>query len=202
MKSETVISAAQVRELREKTGAGMMDCKRALEATSGNLAEAVDVLRKQGIASASKRSGRETREGQIAAYIHPGAKIGVLIEVGCETDFVARTEDFATLCRELAMQVAATEAVAVDRDSLPVERVAKEREILRAQVENMGKPPAVVDKIIDGKMEKFFAESCLLEQPTIRDPDRTVRDMVTETIAKLGENISVRRFAKYRLGED
>jgi elongation factor Ts len=202
MKSETVISAAQVRELREKTGAGMMDCKRALEATGGNVTEAIDVLRKQGIASASKRSGRETREGQVAAYIHPGGKIGVMVEVGCETDFVARTEDFATLCRELAMQVAATEALAVDRESLPPERVAKEREILRAQAESLGKPPAVLEKIIDGKLEKFFAESCLLEQPTIRDPDRTVREMVTEMIAKLGENISVRRFAKYRLGED
>jgi elongation factor Ts len=202
MSSDTVISAAQVRDLREKTGAGMMDCKKALSATAGDIDEAIDYLRKQGVAAASKRSGRETREGQVAAYIHPGGKIGVLIEIGCETDFVARTDDYATLCRELAMQVAASEALAVDRDSMRPEWVEKEREILKAQVAEMNKPPQVIEKIIEGKLEKFFAESCLLEQPYIRDPDRKVIDLVTEAAAKMGENISVRRFTKYRLGEE
>jgi elongation factor Ts len=202
MTQELTVSAAQVRDLRDKTGAGMMDCKRALSATGGDMEQAIDLLRKQGIAAASKRAGRETREGTVHAYIHPGGRVGVLIEVGCETDFVARTDDFQTLCRELAMQAAATEALAVDRESIPAERVAKEREIARAQVANMGKPAAVLDKIVDGKMEKFFADVCLLEQPYIRDPERKVRDLVTAAIAKLGENITVRRFAKYRLGED
>jgi len=202
MSQETTISAAQVRDLRDKTGAGMMDCKRALSATGGDLDQAIDFLRKQGIAAATKRAGRETREGQVYAYIHPGGRVGVLIELGCETDFVARTDDFQNLCRELAMQAAATEALAVDRDGIPAERVAKEREIVRAQVASMGKPAAVLEKIVDGKMEKFFTDVCLLDQPYIRDPERKVRDLVTAAIAKLGENITVRRFAKYRLGED
>ncbi len=200
--SETLISAAQVRDLREKTGAGMMDCKKALAAAGGDLEQAIEVLRKQGVAAAQKRSGRETREGQVYSYIHPGGRVGVLIEIGCETDFVARTDDFLNLCRELAMQVAATEALAVDRDGIPPARLAKEREIFRAQVENLGTPAAVLDKIVAGKVEKFFAESCLLEQAYIRDPDRTVREVVTQAIAKLGENITVRRFTKFRLGEE
>jgi len=200
--SETLISAAQVRDLREKTGAGMMDCKKALATAGGDLEQAIEVLRKQGVANAQKRSGRETREGQVYAYIHPGGRVGVLIEIGCETDFVARTDDFLNLCRELAMQVAATEALAVDRDGIPAARMAKEREIFQAQVENLGKPAAVLDKIVEGKVEKFFAESCLLEQTYIRDPERTVREVVTQAIAKLGENITVRRFSKFRLGEE
>ena len=200
--SETLISAAQVRDLREKTGAGMMDCKKALATAGGDLEQAIEVLRKQGVANAQKRSGRETREGQVYAYIHPGGRVGVLIEIGCETDFVARTDDFLNLCRELAMQVAATEALAVDRDGIPAARMAKEREIFRAQVENLGKPAAVLDKIVEGKVEKFFAESCLLEQTYIRDPERTVREVDTQAIAKLGENITVRRFSKFRLGEE
>ena len=200
--SETLISAAQVRDLRDKTGAGMMDCKKALAAAGGDLEQAIEVLRKQGVANAQKRSGRETKEGQVYAYIHPGGRVGVLIEVGCETDFVARTDDFQGLCRELAMQVAATEALAVDRDGIPAARLDQEREIFRAQVENLGKPAAVLDKIVEGKVEKFFAESCLLEQTYIRDPERTVREVVTGAIAKLGENISVRRFSKFRLGEE
>jgi elongation factor Ts len=201
MSQGTTISAAAVRDLRERTGAGMMDCKRALEAVAGDFDQAVDWLRKQGMAAAQKRAGRETKEGQVYAYIHPGSKVGVLIEIGCETDFVARTDDFRDLCRELAMQVAATEAVAVDRESIPPERVAKEREIFRAQVEAMGKPAAVTDKIVEGKLEKFYTDACLLEQPYIRDPDRKVEDVVTAVIAKVGENIAVRRFTRYRLGE-
>lgn len=202
MTQELTISAALVRDLREKTGAGMMDCKKALAATAGDIEQAIEYLRKQGMAAASKRAGRETREGQVYAYIHPGGRVGVLIEVGCETDFVARTGDFQTLCRELAMQVAATEAAAVDRDSLPAARVEKEREIFCAQVAAMGKPAAVTEKIVDGKLEKFFSDVCLLEQAYIRDPDRKVKDLVTAAIAKVGENIAVRRFTKYRLGEE
>ena len=179
-----------------------MDCKKALATAGGDLEQAIEVLRKQGVANAQKRSGRETREGQVYAYIHPGGRVGVLIEIGCETDFVARTDDFLNLCRELAMQVAATEALAVDRDGIPAARMAKEREIFQAQVENLGKPAAVLDKIVEGKVEKFFAESCLLEQTYIRDPERTVREVVTQAIAKLGENITVRRFSKFRLGEE
>jgi elongation factor Ts len=202
MTQELTISAALVRDLREKTGAGMMDCKKALAATAGDLEQAIEHLRKQGMAAASKRAGRETREGQVYAYIHPGGRVGVLIEVGCETDFVARTGDFQTLCRELAMQVAATEAAAVDRESLPAERVEKEREIFRAQVAAMGKPAAVSEKIVEGKIEKFFADVCLLEQAYIREPERKVKDLVTAAMAKVGENIAVRRFTKYRLGEE
>ena len=202
MTQELTISAALVRDLREKTGAGMMDCNKALSATAGDIEQAIEYLRKQGMAAASKRAGRETREGQVYAYIHPGGRVGVLIEVGCETDFVARTGDFQTLCRELAMQVAATDAAAVDRESLPAARVEKEREIFRAQVAAMGKPAAVTEKIVDGKLEKFFTDVCLLEQAYIRDPDRKVKDLVTAAIAKVGENITVRRFTKYRLGEE
>ena len=200
--SETLISAAQVRDLREKTGAGMMDCKKALATAGGDLEQAIEVLRKQGVANAQKRSGRETREGQVYAYIHPGGRVGVLIEIGCETDFVARTDDFLNLCRELAMQVAATEALAVDRDGIPAARMAKEREIFAAQAATSGKPAQVIERIVQGKVEKFFAESCLLEQTYIRDPERTVREVVTQAIAKLGENITVRRFSKFRLGEE
>jgi elongation factor Ts len=201
MSSET-ISAVLVRDLREQTGAGMMDCKKALAATGGDMEAAKEHLRKQGLSAAGKRSGRETREGQVYAYIHPGGRVGVMIEIGCETDFVARTDEFQSLCRELAMQAAATEAMAVERTDLPAARVEKEREIFRAQIEAMGKPAAVTDKIVEGKMEKFFADVALLEQPYIRDPERKVKDVVTAAIAKLGENITVRRFAKFRLGED
>ncbi len=201
MSSET-ISATRVRELREKTGVGMMDCKKALAASGGDMEAAIEHLRKQGVASAAKRSGRETREGQVYAYIHPGGRVGVMIEIGCETDFVARTDDFQNFCREMAMQVAATDAVAVDRDGLAAHRVEEELAIFRAQVEAMGKPAQVTDKIVEGKMEKFYSDVVLLEQAYIRDPERKVRDLLTATIAKLGENITVRRFTKYRLGEE
>jgi elongation factor Ts len=201
MSSET-ISATLVRELREKTGVGMMDCKKALAASGGDMEAAIEHLRKQGVASAAKRSGRETREGQVYAYIHPGGRVGVMIEIGCETDFVARTDDFQNFCREMAMQVAATDAVAVDRDGLAPNRVEEEHAIFRAQVEAMGKPAQVTDKIVEGKMEKFYSDVVLLEQSYIRDPERKVRDLLTATIAKLGENIAVRRFTKYRLGEE
>ncbi len=196
------ITANQVKELRQRTGAGMMDCKRALADTAGDMDEAITLLRKQGIAAASKRAGRAANEGQVVSYIHPGGRIGVLIEVGCETDFVARTEDFQNLCRELAMQVAATEALAVDRDDIPAERLAQERDIFKSQALESGKPENVVDKIVDGKIDKFYKEVVLLEQDAIRDTEKTVHDVVTEAVAKLGENIVVRRFVRFRLGED
>jgi elongation factor Ts len=202
MKRAMAISAQQVKELRARTGAGLMDCKRALNDTGGDIDEAISVLRKQGIAAAAKKAGREAKEGQIVSYIHPGGRIGVLIEVGCETDFVARTGDFQQLCRELAMQVAATEALAVDREGIDSARVEAEREIFLSQVAQSGKPQAVREKIVDGKLEKFYKEVALLEQASIRDPDHTVNDMLTEAIAKLGENIVVRRFMRYRLGEE
>jgi elongation factor Ts len=201
MSGET-ISATLVRDLREKTGAGMMDCKKALAATGGDIQAAEEHLRKKGLSDAGKRSGRETREGQVYAYIHPGGRVGVMIEIGCETDFVARTDEFQGLCRELAMQAAATEALAVERDQLPAAHVAKEREIFAAQVAAMGKPAAVTEKIVEGKIEKFFSDVVLLEQPYIRDPERKVKDVVTAAIAQFGENITVRRFAKFRLGEE
>jgi elongation factor Ts len=197
----TTITAAQVKELRERTGAGMMDCKRALSAAEGDIDKAIEDLRTQGIAAAGKRAGRETKEGQVVSYIHPGGRIGVLIEVGCETDFVARTDDFQQFCRELAMQVAATEATSVERDGLDPAFLEEERRIFMAQAAETGKPENVLEKIVDGKMEKRMKEVVLLEQASVRDPDKTVQDMLTETIAKLGENMVVRRFVRYRLGE-
>ncbi|MGD8394655.1 MAG: translation elongation factor Ts [Candidatus Eiseniibacteriota bacterium] len=197
----STITAAQVKELRERTGAGMMDCKRALSDTDGDMEKAIEELRARGIAAAGKRAGRETKEGQVVAYIHPGGRIGVLLEVGCETDFVARTDDFQNLCREIAMQVAATEAMAVERDSLDPEFLATEHRIFMAQAAESGKPEAVLTRIVEGKIEKRMKEVVLLEQSSIRDPDKTVQDLVNEAIGRIGENIVVRRFARFRLGE-
>ncbi len=196
------ITADQVKQLREMTGAGMMECKKALAETGGNLDKAIDVLRKSGAAMAEKRSGRVAHEGRVDAYIHPGHRVGVLVEVNCETDFVARTDEFGALVRNIAMQVAAAGAEFVRREDVPRERVAREREILAAQVEVQGKPPAIVEKIIGGKLDKFFAEVCLLEQPFIRDDQRTVADIVQAAAAKTGENIVVRRFVRFQLGQD
>ena len=196
------ITADQVRQLREMTGAGMMECKKALADTAGDLEKAVDALRKSGAAKAEKRSGRTANEGRVEAYIHPGNRVGVLIEVNCETDFVARTDEFGELVRNVAMQVAAAGAEYVRREDVPAERVAREREILAAQVEASGKPAAILEKIIEGKLGRFFAEVCLLEQPYIRDDKRTVADIVQEAGAKTGENIVVRRFSRFRLGQD
>jgi len=196
------ITADQVRQLREMTGAGMMECKKALADTAGDLEKAVDALRKSGAAKADKRSGRSANEGRVEAYIHPGNRVGVLIEVNCETDFVARTDEFGDLVRNVAMQVAAAGAEYVRREDVPAERIAREREILSAQVEASGKPAAIVEKIIEGKLGRFFAEVCLLEQPYIRDDKRTVADIVRDAAAKTGENIVVRRFSRFRLGQD
>jgi len=195
------ITASLVKELRERTGAGMMECKKALAETSGNLDQAIDVLRKSGMARASAKAGREARQGLIHAYIHPGDQLGVLIEVSCETDFVARTDDFRELVRNLAMQVAATGAHAVDRASVDPALIERERAILMDQARGSGKPEAILDKIVAGKIDKLYEDIVLLEQPYIRDPDRKVKDLVDQAIAKLGENIVVRRFTKFRIGE-
>lgn len=197
-----MIKAAQVKELRERTGAGMMDCKKALTATKGDLEEAIVYLREQGLSVAAKKVGRATKDGRIEAYIHAGAKLGVLIEVNCETDFVAKTDDYQELCRELAMQVAASNPAYVDRESVPQERVEAEKEILATQAKNEGKPEKIVEKIVSGRLGKFYQEICLLEQPYIREPDRTVQDLINDYIAKLGENIVVRRFCRFQLGEE
>ena len=196
------ITADQVKQLREMTGAGMMECKKALADTGGDLEKAVDALRKSGAARAEKRSGRSANEGRVEAYIHPGSRVGVLIEVNCETDFVARTDEFGELVRNVAMQVAAAGAEYVRREEVPAERVERERGILLAQVEGSGKPAAILEKIVEGKLGKFYSEVCLLEQPYIRDDKRTVADIVREAAAKTGENIVVRRFARFRLGQD
>jgi elongation factor Ts len=195
------IDSKLVKELRDKTGAPMMDCKRALEKANGNLEKALDYLREQGVAKASQKAGRSTREGLIYSYIHPGEKLGVLLEINCETDFVARTDDFRNLAKDVAMQVAASNPITIKREDCPAELLEKEKEIYKAQVLKEGKPEKITDKIIQGKLEKYFQEFCLLEQPFIKDEDRTVKQRIDETIAKLGENITVRRFVRFRLGE-
>jgi elongation factor Ts len=197
-----LITADQVKQLRDMTGAGMMECKKALTETGGDLDKAVDALRKSGAAKAEKRRDRAAEEGRVDAYIHPGNRVGVLIEINCETDFVARTDEFGELVRNVAMQVAAAGADYVRREDVPAERVAREREILTAQVKDQGKPAAILEKIVHGKLDKFFSEVCLLEQPYIRDDSRTVADVVQEAISRTGENIVVRRFSRFRLGQE
>lgn len=199
--TEMEISAGAIKELRQRTGVGVMDCKKALVECAGNVNEAIEFLRKKGLAKAAKRAGRETAEGLITAYIHPGAKIGVLVDVNCETDFVARTEDFQNLAKDIAMHIAAMNPIAISREDVPEEVIEKEKEILRAEASTSGKPEKVVDKIVEGRLEKFFAEQCLLEQAYIKNPDITVKDYLYAIIAKVGENISVRRFTRYQLGE-
>lgn len=195
------ISAALVKELREKTGVGVMDCKKALKETDGDINQAVDYLRKKGIATAKKRGGRVTSEGQIQSYIHTGGKIGVLVEVNCETDFTGKTEDFTDFVKNLAMQIAATNPISIDREGIPPEIMSKEREIYATQARDSGKPEKIIDKIVDGKMNKFYGEACLLEQAYVKNPDITVQDLLHEMMAKTGENIAVRRFVRFQLGE-
>lgn len=197
-----MISAERVRELREKTGAGLMDCKAALEAAQGDVEKAIDHLRKKGLADVAKKVHREAREGVVASYIHAGGKIGVLVEVDCETDFVARTEDFQVLVKDLAMQVAAASPAWVSREEVPAEVVEREREIYRQQMEGQKKPPQVLDKIVEGKIEKFYEIQCLLDQPFIRDSSgkTKVKDLVIQLSAKVGERIVVRRFARFQVG--
>jgi elongation factor Ts len=195
------VSAALVRELRDKTGAGMMDCKRALSSCDGDMEKALVFLREKGLAAAAKRSARSASEGAVGSYIHAGGKIGVLIEVNCETDFVARTPEFQNLVKDLAMQVAAANPRCVSREEVQAETIEAERNIYRAQASGSGKPAQVIEKIVDGKLDKFFADSCLLEQPFIKDPQRNVNQLVTDVIAHLGENVVVRRFSRFQLGE-
>jgi elongation factor Ts len=195
------ITADQVKQLRDKTGAGMMECKAALAEADGNMEEATTLLRKRGLAQAAKRAGRSTAQGLVGSYIHMGGRIGVLVEVNCETDFVARTEAFQNLVKEVAMHVAAADPRWVRREDVPAEAIEKERAIYRAQMEGSGKPAHVLDKIIDGKLNSFYAQFVLLEQPSIRDPGVTVGQMVAEATAKTGENITIGRFTRYRVGE-
>jgi elongation factor Ts len=197
------ITSAKVKELREKTGAGMMDCKNALVEAEGNEEKAIEILRKKGLSRVEKRSGREAKEGLIEAYIHTGAKLGVLLELNCETDFVAKTNEFKTLAREIALHIAAANPLAVSREDIPPETIEKEKEIYKAQLEAEGKkkPPEVMEKIINGKLDKFFAEVCLLEQPNVKYQDKTVGDLIREAAAKLGENIVLKRFSRFKIGE-
>jgi len=196
------ISAQMVKQLRDKTGIGMMDCKRALEETDGDMDRAVEWLRKKGKASAQRRSDRATKEGVIFAYVHPGDKLGVLVEVNCETDFVARTDEFKQFAKDVAMQVAAMSPMVVRQEDLPEDVLDREKEIYRTQALNEGKPEKVVDRIVEGRLGRFYQEACLLDQPFVKDSERTIRDVQTELIAKIGENITIRRFARFRLGGD
>ena len=195
--------AELVRELREQTGAGVMDCKAALDSSKGDLAGAVEFLRKKGLADAAKKAHREAKDGVVHAYIHPGAKLGVLLEVNCETDFVARTEDFQQLVKDLAMQVAAANPSYVSREEVPGPVIEKEREIYRDQMADQKKPPQVLERIIEGKLDKFFAEQCLLEQPFVRDATgRTrIKDMVDQATSRMGERVVVKRFSRFKVGE-
>ena len=195
------ISATMVRDLREKTGAGMMDCKKALTESGGNFEKAVDYLRQKGLATAAKRAGRVASEGRIGSYIHAGGKIGVLVEVNCETDFVAKTDDFQNFGKDLAMQIAASNPLFVRREEVPPEALEKEREIYRIQAREAGKPEKVIDKIVDGKLEKYYGEVCLLEQVFVKDTDLKIQDLLNGLIGKLGEKIEIRRFARFQVGE-
>ncbi|MFC1826060.1 translation elongation factor Ts [Thermodesulfobacteriota bacterium] len=197
----TTISAAMVKQLREKTGAGIMDCKEALSECEGDISKSVDFLRKKGLATAAKRAGRTMTEGIIHSYIHMDGKLGVLVEVNCETDFVAKNEDFKEFSKNIAMHIAATNPVGIKPEDVPQEIINKEKEIYRAQVLEMGKPEHIADKIVDGKLQKYFKENCLMNQAYVRDPDITVADKLNEVIAKIGENITIKRFSRYKIGE-
>jgi elongation factor Ts len=195
------ITAEQVKKLRDKTGAGMMECKAALTEANGNMEEAETILRKRGLSQAAKRSGRATAQGVVGSYIHMGGKVGVLLEVNCESDFVARTDDFQTLVKEIAMHIAAANPQYVRREDVPAGELERERGIYRAQMEGSNKPAAVIDKIVDGKLGSFYEQVVLMDQPSIRDPKVTIAQLVSAAIAKMGENITVSRFARFRVGE-
>ena len=196
-----VISADQVKKLRDQTGAGMMECKAALTEANGDLENATTILRKRGLASAAKKAGRTTSQGVVGSYIHLGGKVGVLVEVNCESDFVARTEQFQTLVKEIAMHIAAAEPRYLRREDVPAAALEKEKEIYRAQFAGSGKPAGVIDKIVEGKLGSFYSQAVLLEQPTIRDANITVQQLIAETSAKVGENVAVSRFARFKVGE-
>ena len=195
------INAQSVKELREMTGAGMMDCKRALTQADGDIQKAISLLREQGLAKAAKKSSRTAEEGLVYSYIHPGNKLGVLVEVNCETDFVARTDDFKMLVKDIAMQIAAANPLVVERANLDPSVVEKEAEIYKSQALNEGKPEKILDKIVEGRLEKYYQETVLLEQPFIKDQDITVRDLIVSAVTRMGENIVVKRFTRFRLGE-
>ena len=195
------VSASAVKDLREKTGAGMMDCKKALAETGGDVQKAIDYLRQKGLAAAAKKADRVAADGAVGAYVHPGGKIGVLVEINCETDFVARTAEFQSLLKDIAMQVAAANPRYLRREEVPAAELDKEKTIYRQQALETGKPEKVVDKIVEGKLERFYSEACLLEQAFIKDPDKKVTDILNESIGRLGENIQIRRFSRYHLGE-
>jgi len=195
------ISAAMVKQLREKTGAGMMDCKNALTEVRGDMEKAIEFLRKKGLATAQKRAGRAMTEGTIQSYIHMNAKLGVLVEVNCETDFVAKNEDFQGFAKNIAMHIAASNPLGITAEDVPEEVIEKEKEIYRAQALDTGKPENVIDKIVEGKLKKFYQENCLMNQPYVRNPDITIADLLNELIAKIGENISIKRFVRFQIGE-
>jgi len=195
------ISAEQVKELRDRSGVGMMDCKKALVESDGNLDKAFDYLRKAGIAKAQKKAGRSAKEGNVISYIHPGSKLGVLLEINCETDFVANTDDFKQLGRDIAMHVAATGPISVSTDELDEDVINKEKEIYFDQAKQQNKPADILEKMVEGRMKKFYKENVLLEQQFVKDPDRTIKDLITEAVGKLGENIIVTRFSRFQLGD-
>lgn len=195
------ISAQMVKDLREKTGAGMMDCKTALAESAGDIEKAIEILRKKGLSRAANRAGRAAKEGMVGSYIHMGGKIGVLVEVNCESDFVARTDDFVAFVKDIAMQVAASSPQYLTSEDVPEEVLAKEREIYRAQVQDAKKPENVIDKIVEGKIKKFYTEVCLIDQPFVKDPNISVGEYLTNMIAKIGENMIIRRFVRFQLGE-
>lgn len=196
------ITASMVKELRDMTGAGMMDCKKALEESGADVAKAVEYLRKKGIAKAEKKASREVNDGLVEAYIHAGGKLGVLVEVNCETDFVAKTDQFKEFVRNLAMHIAATNPSSITREEIPADLVEREMKIYRESAKESGKPDHIIDKIAQGRLEKFYAETVLLEQAYIREPDKTIKDLLTETIGKLGENVTIRRFVRFRIGDE
>lgn len=187
-----------VAELREKTGAGLLDCKKALDEAQGNMEQAETILRKKGVASAAKKAGRSTSDGLIEAYIHVGGKVGVLVEVNCETDFVAKTDDFKAFCRDICLQIAAASPTYVRREEVPEAELAKERDIAAAQM--AGKPAAAIQKIVEGKLEKYYSQVCLMDQPFVKDPEKSIKDILTDKVAKLGENMQIRRFVRFQLG--
>jgi elongation factor Ts len=196
------ITSELVKALRDKTLAGMMDCKEALKAADGDMEKAVEYLRKKGLATAQKRAGRTTSQGQIGSYIHGGGKIGVMVEVNCETDFVGRTDQFGELVHNIAMHIAAANPICVRREEMPAEVMEKEKEIYRAQAKESGKPEKVLEKVVEGKLDKFFKEFCLMEQAYVKNPDMTINDLINDKIAQIGESITIRRFARYQLGEE
>lgn len=198
----TQITAQSVRMLRQKTGLGMMDCKKALQETGGDSEKAIEYLRKQGLSAVEKRAGRDASEGLIQAYIHQGSRLGVLLEVNCETDFVARTDDFQAFAKDVAMHIAASQPLAVDREGIAADAVERERAIYLEQAKNEGKPEHIAEKIVVGRLEKFYQENCLMEQVFVKNPDQTIGELVTEITAKIGEKITVRRFERFVLGED